>query len=73
MIFFCTGNPYSVFDQNVFSLSVDFQTTPGPLYYMLHYNTVLDITLITVGPQLVNLDYLCYMSLHFTLVITQIG
>ena len=32
-------------------------TTPGPLYNTLHYNTVLDITLITVGPQLDILDY----------------
>ena len=26
--------------------------TPGPLYNMVRYNTVLDITLITVKPQL---------------------
>ena len=26
--------------------------TPGPLYNTLHYNMVLDVTLITVGPQL---------------------
>ena len=31
--------------------------TPEPLYNTVCYNTVLDITLITVGPQL---DYLCY-------------
>ena len=30
---------------------------------MLCYNTVLDITLITAGPQLVILDYFCYMSI----------
>ena len=44
--------------------------TPEPLYNTLHYNTVLDITLITVGPQLVILECFCYMSIHFTLVIT---
>ena len=48
-------------------------STPGPLYNMLRYNTVLDITLITAGPQLVILDYFCYMSIHFTLFITWIG
>ena len=32
--------------------------TPGPLY-----NTVLVKTLITVGPQLVILDYFCYLSI----------
>ena len=45
-------------------------STPGPLYNMVHYNTVLDITLIAVGPQL---DYFGYMSIHFTLVITWFG
>ena len=43
--------------------------TPGPLYNMLHYNTVLDITLISVGPQL---DYFA-ICLSVTLIITQIG
>ena len=42
----------------------------GPSYNTLHYNMVLDITLITIGPQL---DYFCYMPIHFTLIITQIG
>ena len=47
---------------------------PQPLYNTTRYNMVLDhITLIIVGPQLVILDYFCYMSIHFTLVITQIG
>ena len=27
-------------------------TTPGPLYNMVHYNTVWDITVITDGPKL---------------------
>ena len=44
--------------------------TSGPLYNMVHYNTVLDITLIAVGPQL---DYFGSMSIHFTLVITRFG
>ena len=39
----------------------------------VYYNTVLDITLIIVGPQLVILDYFCFMSSHFTLIITRIG
>ena len=28
------------------------RNTPGPLYNTLHYNKVLDVTLIVVGPQL---------------------
>ena len=42
----------------------------GPLHNTVHYNKALDITLITVGPQL---DCFCYMSIYFTLVITRIG
>ena len=39
--------------------------TPGPLYNTIHYNMVLDITLISVGSQL---HYFCYMYMfiHFT-------
>ena len=33
----------------------------------------LDMTLIIAGPQLVILDFLCYVSTHFTLIITLIG
>ena len=44
--------------------------TPGPLYNTVHYNSVLDITLITVGP---HLDYFGDMPIHFTLVITRFG
>ena len=47
--------------------------TPGPLYNTLRYNTVLDITLITVGPQLLILDYFRHISIHFTLVKTRFG
>ena len=35
-----------------------------PLYNMLHNNTVMDITLIIVGPQL---DYFCYKCLYILL------
>ena len=38
--------------------------TPGPLYNIVHYNMILDITLITVGPQMVILD----LSIHFTVI-----
>ena len=38
--------------------------TPEPLYNTLSYNTVLDITLITTGPQLLILDYFCYIPVH---------
>ena len=56
------GNP----DDRLFRVATHLLTsTSRPLY-----NTVLDITLITVGPQL---DYFGYMSIHFTLVITQNG
>ena len=43
-----------------------FCNTPGPLYNMLHYNTIFDITLITVGPQLVILDYFCYVYTFYS-------
>ena len=36
-------------------------STPGPLYNTVCYNMVLDITLITVGPQL---DYFCYIYVY---------
>ena len=41
--------------------------TPGPLNNTIRYKTVLDITMITVGPQLY---YFGYMSIHFTLFLT---
>ena len=31
---------------------------------------VLDITLIIVGPQLVTLEYFCFIPIQFTLIIT---
>ena len=46
---------------------------PGPFYNMVHYNMVLDKTLITAGRQMVIFDYFCYMSVYFTLVITWIA
>ena len=45
--------------------------TPQPLYNTVHYNMVLDMTRISVGPQLVILDLFSYI--HFTLVITRFG
>ena len=42
--------------------------TPGPLYNTVHYNTVLDIKPIIVGPKL---NYFYCMSVCFTLVITR--
>ena len=45
-------------------------STPQPLYKKVRYNTVLDITRISVGPQLVILDLFSNITLHFTLVIT---
>ena len=47
--------------------------TPQPLYNKVRYNTVLDITRISVGTQLVILDLFSYIAIHFTLVITQFG
>ena len=44
--------------------------TPGPLYNTVSYNTALDMSMIIVGLQM---DYFCYMSIHFTLIITRIG
>ena len=45
--------------------------TPQPLYNTVRYNTVLDITRISVGPQLVILDLFSYITRQFTLVITR--
>ena len=39
-------------------------------YDFTKYNAVLDITLITARPQMVILNFFCYMSMNFTLVIT---
>ena len=36
----------------IVTINKHIQCTPGPLYNMVHYNTVLDITLIIVGPHL---------------------
>ena len=51
----------------------DFENTPKPLYNTVHYNTVLDITRISVGPQMVIFDLFSYITIHFTLVITLFG
>ena len=53
-------------------------STPQPLYNTVRYNTVrynkvLDITRISVGPQLVILELFSYITIHFTLVITRFG
>ena len=42
------------------TLDPNSSVTPGPLYNTIRYNTVLDITLIIVGPQV---DQFCYISL----------
>ena len=45
-------------------------STPGPLYNMVCYNTVLVIALIGAGPHIiVILDYFSYMSIHITPII----
>ena len=49
------------------------RSTTQPFYNMVHYNTVLDITRISVGPQLVIFDLFSYITIHFTLVITWFG
>ena len=46
----------------VFLISEKRTINPGPLFNTGRYNTVLDITLIIVGPQL---DYFGYMSICF--------
>ena len=50
-----------------------FICTPQPLYNTVRYNTVLDTTRISVGPQLFILDLFSYITIHFTLVITRFG
>ena len=47
--------------------------TPQPLYNMARYNTVLDITQISAGPQMVIKDLFSYITIHFTLIITRFG
>ena len=47
--------------------------TPQPLYNTFRYNTVLDITQISVGPQMVIFDLFSFITIHFTLVITRFG
>ena len=37
--------------------------TPGPLYNTIRYNTVLDLTLIIIGPQL---GYFCYFYIFYS-------
>ena len=65
-----TGKKVTIIkDQEKIHTSVH-KCTAGPLYNTVHYNTVWDITLIIVGPQL---DYFCYMSIDFTLIITRFG
>ena len=39
--------------------------TPQPLYNMVHYNTVLDITQLSVGPQLGVRDSFSYITYTF--------
>ena len=48
-----------------------FSSTPQPLYNKVRYNTVLDITRISAGPQMVIKDLFSYIAVHFTLVITR--
>ena len=47
--------------------------TPQPLYNTVRYNTVLDITRISAGPQMVIKDLFSYITIHFTLVVTWLG
>ena len=47
--------------------------TPQPLYNTVRYNTVLDITRISVGPQMVIFALFSFITIHFTLVITRFG
>ena len=71
IFFFFPNNSFFFFFLNL--LRIFHTNTPGPLYNMVHYNTVLDIILITAGPHIVILDYICYMSIQFTLVDTRFG
>ena len=51
-----------------------FHNTPEPLYNMVCYNTVLDnTTRIRVGPQMSIYNSFSYITMHFTLDITQFG
>ena len=64
------GNVFTKFGLN---LSIRFQDTPQPLYNTVRYNTVLDITRISVGPQMVIFDLFSFITIHFALVITRFG
>ena len=48
-------------------------TTPQPLYITVPYNMVLYLTWVIAGTQMVIKNGFCYITLHLTFVITQIG
>ena len=55
------------------ALFLVFSHTPHSLYNTVSYNTVLDITRISVGPQLVILDLFSFITKYFTLFIARFG
>ena len=69
-IFCSNDNPGLSLDLDLFYSKVKFCNFKRLLHLnMVRYNTVLDITRISVGPQLVILDLFPYKTIHFTLVI----
>ena len=58
--------------QSVFKLYF-LTDTPQPLYNMVCCSMILDITQTILGSQMAILDLFCYIFIHFTLVITQVG
>ena len=69
----CPAHHKTLFDFKDLLKKLKINNTPQPLYNTVRYNTVLDITRISVGPQLVILDLFSYITIHFTLVITRFG
>ena len=62
-MFFCCCCCIDFMTYLTFAIFLLVSSTPGPLYNTLRYNTVLDITLISVGPQLDYFAICLYLSL----------
>ena len=56
---------YRAHDESQSSVSVDFLSTPEPLYNTVRYNTILDTTRIWVGPQMATFYTFFYITYIF--------
>ena len=63
----------SVLESGQISYTSKLSRTPQPFYKTDHFNTVLDISWISVGPKIIIQDSFSYLTVHFTLAITGFG